>query len=58
MGRGSRYALTIAGVAELTQEEFERIYGRVAPLTLTQVRDLFEGSDLRWWICGGWSLEP
>ena len=42
---------------ELTQDEFERIYGRVAPLTLTQVRDLFEGADLRWWICGGWSLE-
>lgn len=42
---------------ELTQEEFERIYGRVAPLTLTQVRDLFKGADFRWWICGGWSLE-
>ena len=42
---------------ELTQEEFERIYGRVAPLTLTQVRDLFGGADFRWWICGGWSLE-
>ena len=42
---------------ELTQEEFERIYGRVAPLTLTQLRDLFQGADFRWWICGGWSLE-
>ena len=43
--------------AELTQDEFERIYGRVAPLMLTQLRDLFEGADFRWWICGGRSLE-
>lgn len=42
---------------ELTQEQFERIYGRVAPLTLPEVAALFSGAPFRWWICGGWSLE-
>ena len=42
---------------ELTQEQFERIYGPAAPLTLTQVATLFRGAPFRWWICGGWSLE-
>jgi hypothetical protein len=42
---------------ELSHEEFTRIYGPLAPLTLPQVKALFEGADFRWWICGGWSLE-
>ena len=42
---------------ELSQEEFEHIYGRVAPLTLPGVAQLFDQAPFRWWICGGWSLE-
>lgn len=42
---------------ELDQEQFERIYGPVAPLALTEVAALFDGAPFRWWICGGWSLE-
>lgn len=42
---------------ELSQEDFERIYGPVAPLTLEEVAAVFDGAPFRWWICGGWSLE-
>ena len=42
---------------ELSQEEFEGIYGRVAPLALAEVAQLFDGASFRWWIAGGWSLE-
>ena len=47
----------VSAVNELTQNEFERIYGPVAPLTMAQVADLFADAPFRWWICGGWSLE-
>jgi len=42
---------------ELSQEQFEHIYGRVTPLTLPEVARLFDTAPFRWWICGGWSLE-
>jgi hypothetical protein len=42
---------------ELSQDEFERIYGPVKPLGLAEVGALFSGAPFRWWICGGWSLE-
>jgi len=42
---------------ELSHEEFTRIYGPLEPMTLGQVKALFDGADFRWWICGGWSLE-
>src|SRR3954451_9761500 len=42
---------------ELSQEDFTRIYGPVAPLSLPEVKTLFDGAPFRWWICGGWSLE-
>jgi hypothetical protein len=42
---------------ELSHEEFTRIYGPVAPLSLPEVAELFYGAPFRWWICGGWSLE-
>jgi hypothetical protein len=42
---------------EMSEEEFQHIYGPVAPLALTDVGKLFSGAPFRWWICGGWSLE-
>lgn len=42
---------------DLPQEEFERIYGPVAQPSLTEVGAIFARAPLRWWICGGWSLE-
>lgn len=42
---------------ELSHEDFMRIYGPLAPLTLAEVAALFADAPFRWWICGGWSLE-
>jgi len=42
---------------ELSHDDFVRIYGPVAPLSLPEVAQLFAGAPFRWWICGGWSLE-
>jgi hypothetical protein len=42
---------------ELTEEEFQAIYGPVAPLTPEQARELLVGAPFRWWIVGGWSTE-
>ncbi len=42
---------------DLSQDEFERIYGRVAQLALPEIATLFAGAPFRWWICGGWSLD-
>jgi hypothetical protein len=44
-------------VNELTQDEFERIYGPVAPLLPAQAAELFADAPFAWWICGGWSSE-
>lgn len=41
----------------MSQEEFEARYGRWAPLTPTQVRDLLAGAPFPWWIAGGWAVE-
>jgi len=43
--------------AELPQDQFERVYGPVAPLSLDELAALFTDAPFRWWICGGWSLE-
>lgn len=42
---------------DLSQEEFERVYGRVTPLALPEVARLFKDAPFRWWIAGGWSIE-
>lgn len=42
---------------ELSHDEFVRIYGPLAPLSLPEIARLFDGAPFRWWICGGWSLE-
>lgn len=42
---------------DLSQEEFERVYGPVAPLALPELAQLLKGAPFRWWIAGGWSLE-
>jgi len=44
-------------VNELTEEQFQHIYGPAAPLSPREVADLFAGAPFRSWICGGWSLE-
>ncbi len=42
---------------ELSQEEFESIYGPVRSPSLPDIATMFRGAPFRWWICGGWSLE-
>lgn len=42
---------------ELTQEEFESIYGPVRSPSLPDIAAMFRDAPFRWWICGGWSLE-
>lgn len=44
-------------MAELTDEEFHRIYGPTEALTPARVADLFAGAPFRWWIAGGQSVE-
>lgn len=44
-------------VNELSEAEFERLYGRWEPLAPQDVASLFEGAPFRWWIAGGWAAE-
>ena len=44
-------------VNELSEWEFQRRFGTVAPMTLPGVRALFKGAPFTWWVVGGWSLE-
>ncbi|MCA1712301.1 MAG: hypothetical protein LC789_11950 [Actinobacteria bacterium] len=40
---------------ELTDEEFEALYGRWQPPALDELADLL--GPVRWWVAGGWALE-
>lgn len=40
---------------ELTDSEFQALYGEWQPLSIPSVRDLLPG--LTWWVVGGWALE-
>jgi hypothetical protein len=40
----------------MDEAEFQALYGRWEPLTPHQVRDLFAGAPVRWWIAGGHAL--
>jgi hypothetical protein len=42
---------------DLSDEEFQRRYGPLAPLTLPEVSALFAGAPFVWWVVGGWSTE-
>ena len=46
-----------AAEPELGFEEFQRIFGRIRPLSRLEVAGLFAGAPFRWWIAGGWSTE-
>jgi hypothetical protein len=40
---------------ELTESEFQSLYGIWQPLSPALARDLLDG--LRWWVVGGWAIE-
>ncbi len=42
---------------ELSEEEFQAIYGRLAPMSVAELAQTLEGAPFRWWIVGGWSTE-
>jgi hypothetical protein len=42
---------------DLSDDEFQRRYGPLAPLTLPEVASLFAGAPFVWWVVGGWSTE-
>lgn len=42
---------------EVSEGEFQRLYGRWEPLVPREVASLFEGAPFRWWIAGGWAAE-
>ena len=42
---------------ELSEAQFQRIYGRTDPMSPAQARDLFAGAPFPWWVIGGWSVE-
>lgn len=46
---------SVADVAELTDEQFEELYGAWQPLPLSEVGAVM--GPLRWWVVGGWALE-
>ena len=45
------------GVNDLSNDEFERLYGPWAPRTPADVAALFEGYPGTWWVAGGWAIE-
>lgn len=45
------------GLDELDDEAFQRLYGRWAGLTPTEVSTLLDGAPFRWWVAGGWAAE-
>ena len=45
------------GVNDLSNDEFERLYGPWATHTPADVAALFEGYPGTWWIAGGWAIE-
>lgn len=44
-------------MAELSEAEFQALYGEWQPYSPAQVRDLLAGAPFRWWVAGGWSIE-
>jgi hypothetical protein len=42
---------------ELGFEDFQRIYGRIQPMSPSEAAGLFSGAPIRWWVAGGWSVE-
>jgi hypothetical protein len=44
-------------VGELSEEEFQRLYGRWQPYTPQEVAQLLDGAPFLWWIAGGWAAE-
>lgn len=47
----------MVAATELTDAEFERIYGRCAPNEPRDAAAAFAGYPGLWWIAGGWSVE-
>ncbi len=41
----------------MSEEEFQRVYGPLDPLTPEEARDLLAGMDAPWWVAGGWAIE-
>ena len=41
----------------MSEEEFERVYGPLEPLSIGEVRTQLEGLDVPWWVAGGWAIE-
>ena len=41
----------------MDEREFQRLYGRWAPLTPDEVQELFAGAPFRFWLAGGWAIE-
>ena len=44
-------------LADLSDEEFERLYGPLAHLQPTEAAVLLDGFAAPWWIVGGWAIE-
>jgi len=44
-------------VDELSEEQFQQLYGRWRPFTPREVAELFDGAGFPWWIAGGWAAE-
>ncbi|HEV2593077.1 MAG TPA: hypothetical protein VGU02_14425 [Gaiellaceae bacterium] len=44
-------------MAELSEDEFQLLYGRWQPLKPREVGELLDGAPFRWWIGGGWAIE-
>lgn len=45
------------GIKDLSEDQFQALYGRWAPRTPVDVARLFDGYDGLWWVAGGWALE-
>jgi hypothetical protein len=43
--------------ANLSDEEFKKLYGPLARLRPSEAAALFEGFGAPWWIVGGWAIE-
>ena len=44
-------------LADLSDEEFERLYGPLARLQPNEAAALLDGFPAPWWIVGGWAIE-
>lgn len=41
----------------MSEEEFQRVYGPLDPLSPSELRSLLDGLDVPWWVAGGWAVE-